>query len=312
MKKSQLFILTFLVPALFLVSCKKDEDTPKPTSEFTFVVDGNQITFTSDVTNANTYLWDFGDDVTSTEPNPVHTYAETGTYTVTLTVIGNGGEAAISHDVEALTLYRQPSAASRTEIVLIPEGLEAKAESDMGAMLAVTYMSLANGISQFGTSFALPEDALVDGKKGGSTVYHWSYGGYSYWMTYEEQATKYTWTYDWEFPNQPRFTYISAEEAKDGKSGNWKIFDFETTSDYVWTYNWSIDASETFAATLLWNDSGEVGSFNVISRKDNSGSFTYKIGSVLHAEVIWNANGSGTYWIYGDGGDDLSGSWTAK
>lgn len=209
--------------------------------------------------------------------------------------------------------YKQPTAASRSEVVVIPEGLDARAEEgDFGALMAVTYMGLANGISQFANSFTVPEDALVDGKKGGSTIYHWSYGGYSYWMTYEELATKYTWTYDWEFPGQPRFTYISAEEAKDGKSGNWKVFDFETTSDYVWTYNWTLDASETFAATLLWNDSGEVGSFNVISRKDNSGSFTYKIGSVLHAEVIWNANGSGTYWIYGDGSDDLSGSWTAK
>lgn len=32
------------------------------------------------------YLWDFGDGTTSTESNPVHTYADTGIYSVTLTI----------------------------------------------------------------------------------------------------------------------------------------------------------------------------------------------------------------------------------
>ena len=38
------------------------------------------------------WLWDFGDNLTtSTERNPSHTYQDTGTYTVSLTVIGPGG-----------------------------------------------------------------------------------------------------------------------------------------------------------------------------------------------------------------------------
>jgi len=35
--------------------------------------------------------WDFGDDSTSTEQHPVHTYASAGTYPVTLTVTDNEG-----------------------------------------------------------------------------------------------------------------------------------------------------------------------------------------------------------------------------
>ena len=35
--------------------------------------------------------WDFGDGQRSSEPNPTHTYTTTGSYTVTLTVIGLGG-----------------------------------------------------------------------------------------------------------------------------------------------------------------------------------------------------------------------------
>ncbi|MCF7912070.1 MAG: right-handed parallel beta-helix repeat-containing protein [Candidatus Cloacimonetes bacterium] len=37
------------------------------------------------------FLWDFGDDSTSTEENPVHEYIETGEYDVTLTLTGPGG-----------------------------------------------------------------------------------------------------------------------------------------------------------------------------------------------------------------------------
>jgi PKD repeat protein len=37
------------------------------------------------------YLWNFGDTTTSTEKNPAHEYASTGTFTVKLTVTGPGG-----------------------------------------------------------------------------------------------------------------------------------------------------------------------------------------------------------------------------
>ncbi len=39
-----------------------------------------------------TYAWDFGDGYTSALEDPVHTYAATGCYTVTLTVSNECGE----------------------------------------------------------------------------------------------------------------------------------------------------------------------------------------------------------------------------
>lgn len=39
----------------------------------------------------DTWLWDFGDGVTSTVPSPTHTYSITGLFTVSLTVSGPGG-----------------------------------------------------------------------------------------------------------------------------------------------------------------------------------------------------------------------------
>lgn len=49
------------------------------------------------------WRWDFGDETTSAEPNPVHTYPGPGTYTVTLTVsdaAGNTGQYSESIYVE--------------------------------------------------------------------------------------------------------------------------------------------------------------------------------------------------------------------
>lgn len=44
------------------------------------------ITFTDQSTNAGTWEWDFGDGSTATQQNPVHTYQDTGVYSVKLTV----------------------------------------------------------------------------------------------------------------------------------------------------------------------------------------------------------------------------------
>lgn len=45
------------------------------------------VKFFNESTDADSYLWDFGDGTTSTEVNPEHTYTDRGNYDVTLTAI---------------------------------------------------------------------------------------------------------------------------------------------------------------------------------------------------------------------------------
>lgn len=59
-----------------------------PTAAFTSEIDNKTVTFTNISERALSYAWDFGDGETSTEENPVHTYAESGEYSVTLTTTG--------------------------------------------------------------------------------------------------------------------------------------------------------------------------------------------------------------------------------
>lgn len=61
----------------------------------------NEVSFTDESEGAAFWFWDFGDGNTSSEANPVHAYADTGTYQVILTVIEqtNGCASSVSGTV---------------------------------------------------------------------------------------------------------------------------------------------------------------------------------------------------------------------
>ena len=96
MKNRVPLFLAIVINVAVVLSCKK---TPAPTSNISATIDGYEVTFSSEVTNTDTYSWDFGDNETSTESNPVHTYVLSGTYTVTLTVSGGGSEKTVTMEI---------------------------------------------------------------------------------------------------------------------------------------------------------------------------------------------------------------------
>ncbi len=72
-----------------------------PTAAFTFQASGLQVAFTDASTGSPTsWQWDFGDGSSSTERNPVHAYAESGTYTVELTATNASGSSSVSQFVD--------------------------------------------------------------------------------------------------------------------------------------------------------------------------------------------------------------------
>ncbi len=84
----------------------------------TTICGGSQVTFTNSSTNSPTsYSWSFpgGNPSTSTQANPVVTYSNPGTYSVTLTATNGGGS-----DAEVKTNYIVAAAGPTLSITAIP------------------------------------------------------------------------------------------------------------------------------------------------------------------------------------------------
>jgi PKD repeat protein len=91
MRRKNLHILLAVTAGamfLFALSCNKDNS---PLVDFYFEVKSDTAIFHSKAINTTSYLWDFGDGQTATEPDPIHIYEKPGDYTVVLTVEGKGG-----------------------------------------------------------------------------------------------------------------------------------------------------------------------------------------------------------------------------
>ena len=89
-----------------------------PFARFTYLAQGTKFFFdgsssTSPVGGIKTYLWDFGDGTsrTTSTPNVTHTYSGTGPFTVTLTVVNDGGTSlAVTFTGQTVSNNGSPSA----------------------------------------------------------------------------------------------------------------------------------------------------------------------------------------------------------
>jgi len=93
--KSLKFLLFYSFIGAFIFcfsSCKKDKAQPVVDVIYTVSIDGLTATFTDQTKGVTSYKWDFGDGATSTEQNPVHTYAAKGKYVPTLYVSTASGQ----------------------------------------------------------------------------------------------------------------------------------------------------------------------------------------------------------------------------
>jgi PKD repeat protein len=108
--------LSFIALILITISCSKNEPATvnqPPTVDFSYsganVPAPAAVSFTSTTTNTTSYLWDFGDNGSSTDANPVHTYIDGGVYTVKLTAKGNGGSTSTYKTVNIITTSNNPT-----------------------------------------------------------------------------------------------------------------------------------------------------------------------------------------------------------
>ncbi len=97
-------LLLLSASLIFIWSCNKDDD-PKPEllAGFSYVIDANdfsKVIFTNASQNFETLSWNFGDNSpVSTETSPVHSYAQEGVFTVTLTAARGSETDQISQQI---------------------------------------------------------------------------------------------------------------------------------------------------------------------------------------------------------------------
>jgi PKD repeat protein len=89
-----------------------------PTADFSYTtIGGNGVSFADQSTDSDGtvvgWSWNFGDGNTSTDQNPVHTYASPGTYSVTLTATDDDGASdSVTRDVSVTLQYCASSSSS--------------------------------------------------------------------------------------------------------------------------------------------------------------------------------------------------------
>lgn len=112
-KKIVVLVVSIALLAGVLSGCLEEEEEPAannaPEVTFAYTVDhntsmdGGTVDFDSTASDADnddlTYLWDFGDDETSTDADPQHMYATNGSYTVMVTVNDSTDETTSSATV---------------------------------------------------------------------------------------------------------------------------------------------------------------------------------------------------------------------
>lgn len=90
---------------ILLVRCSKDDAPITSVPIVSFSYSGANVSapaavfFTNNSYYATSYVWDFGDNQTSTLQNPIHTYTSGGVYTVELTAFGAGGMSSSSKTI---------------------------------------------------------------------------------------------------------------------------------------------------------------------------------------------------------------------
>lgn len=71
----------------------------QPEADFDYAVSGKTVTFTNHSTNAQSYVWTFGNGETSSEKSPVYTYPSCGKWLVSLTATMEGNSVTVSDSI---------------------------------------------------------------------------------------------------------------------------------------------------------------------------------------------------------------------
>ncbi|MBN2778383.1 MAG: PKD domain-containing protein [Bacteroidales bacterium] len=125
----------------------------EPIADFNYIANGSIISFTNNSTAADSFVWDFGDETSSTEINPVHIFSESGNYTVKLTASSECGTDEFETEIFVETGIQQsnnktisafPNPASGNIIIESQEKISAIKVTDISGKIISIFKSDGN------------------------------------------------------------------------------------------------------------------------------------------------------------------------
>lgn len=147
--------LIAIIAVLFFSSCQK-EPQPSFTASQTSAYVGDDINFTNNTVDGETYSWDFGDGNTSTDANPTHSYSEAGIFSVKLTAYSKNGKKQTDFtstiEIKNKITFNNPT--FTTMHITVGSETQEVEPGESGVFLdvenTVTYSAYTNGVTSSG------------------------------------------------------------------------------------------------------------------------------------------------------------------
>jgi len=106
------------------------------------------------------------------------------------------------------------------------------------------------------------------------------------------------------------FKAMDGHTSADGKSGNWRIYEDNTTT-LVAEFSWTTSSSGVLSGNLIEYDGPDIsGQMTVVNNTDNSGELKiYGQNSEMQFNSTWKADGTGEWHSYDNGLETTNGNW---
>lgn len=179
-----------------------------------------------------------------------------------------------------------------------------------GAIHARSYINIMNGMSTYGGLMNPPKKSSFL-KNGENETITWTVddgtgqNNYNVTLKVTESPVYIKWeliydgTIDGMYLNN--FTYVKAEEYKDGSGSTITIYDFDNPESILMTMSWYESGGATYFTLEIPNEV----KVEMVAFSDDSGSIEiseWVNGQyVLELKVVWDSSGHGEYWEYENG-----------
>lgn len=263
----------------------------KPVADFvvqsTEVYTGDEIQFSNWSINGVSFLWDFGDNTTSTAKHPIHVYETPGNYTVTLTATNSYGDSTI---VKTDFMH----------VSLNPDwAMDADGNIYHSVKIGDQYWLVENlRTTKYNNGDPIPN--VTDN----SAWYSLNTGAFCYYDNYPANAGIYGILYNWWAVSDPRG--IAPEGWHVASYNEWMTLQYYLISNYYNYDNTNFDnkIAKAMASTTLWTNStvpGTPGNTDYPSYRNKSG-FTALPGGMRNVDIngVFDGFGMMTWWRTSD------------